>query len=99
MSSFLIHVLILDGIFLSIKREHVEPFISVFNSYNKHLQFTHEIEDNNRINFLDPNMIKDNNAIINCCKRLTQQKGNIVLNFVDEALSYRRISLSKFGYY
>ena len=35
-----------DDTLLIVKKEHVEIVLRVFNSYNEHLQFTHEIEEN-----------------------------------------------------
>lgn len=91
-----------DDICMCIKKEHIELVVKVFNSYDKHLQFTFELEDNNRINFLDLTLIKDNNRIItDWFKKPTssdrminyfsdhpiQQKKNIVFNLVDRAIS------------
>ena len=42
-----------DDTILCIKSYHIDLFLKVFNNYNPHLKFTHEIETDNSINFLD----------------------------------------------
>ena len=90
-----------DTLFI-VKKEHVEIALRVFSSYNEHLQFTHKIEENSRINFLDVTLIKDNNSLITDryqkptssgrvldyrSNHTTQQKKNIIFNLIDRAIS------------
>ena len=46
------------------KKKHLNLVLEVFNSYNSHLQFTHETEINNSIAFLDLSLSIGNNKII-----------------------------------
>ena len=89
-----------DDTILCVNKDHVDLVLEVFNNYNNHLKFTHELEDNNIINFLDVSLIRDNNKIITnwyqkpmCSGRLLnfksnhtmQQKRNIISNLVDRS--------------
>ena len=75
--------------------------INTFNSYDSNLQFTFELEQDKRINFLDITLIRNNNMIITNWFRKqtssdrvinyssnhpTQQKKNIVFNLFDRAI-------------
>lgn len=53
-----------DDIILCIPENKVDFTLETFNSYHNKLQFTIENEKDNRINFLDTIIIKDNNNII-----------------------------------
>lgn len=53
-----------DDTILIVHKEHIDLIISVFNSYHNELQFTHEIQNNNQINFLDVTLNLINNRII-----------------------------------
>ncbi len=90
-----------DDTFLIIKKQDITTTLQVFNNKNYHLKFTHEIEINNRINFLDLTIIKHNDQLItNWYQKPTQsnrtlnfnsnhtvqQKKNIIYNLVDRAI-------------
>lgn len=47
-----------DDLFLAIPIDQIENVIAVFNSYSSHLQFTHELEHDNRLSFLDMTVIR-----------------------------------------
>ena len=49
---------------LCIKKDQLESVLDTFNGYDKYLQFTHEIEIDNNINFLDLTIVKRGNNII-----------------------------------
>ena len=49
---------------MCIKEEFLQPTLDIFNSYNSHLQFTHEVEVKNSLNFLDLTLIKNSGRII-----------------------------------
>ena len=53
-----------DDTILCVKKDHVDTLLQTFNSYNEHLKFTHEIEENNSIHFLDITLIRNNNRIM-----------------------------------
>lgn len=50
--------------FYASKKDHLEAVVNAFIDYNPHLKFTHEIEFNNSMNFLDITLILKNNRII-----------------------------------
>ena len=99
-----------DDTITCIKEELVQPTLDIFNSYNPHLQFTHEVEVNNSLNFLDLTLIKNNGRIITnwfqkktCSGRILnfhsnhsiQQKRNIVSNLIDRAMLLSHVSFHK----
>ena len=99
-----------DDTIMCIKKEFVQHTLDIFNSYNSHLQFTHELEANNSINFLDLTLIKNNGRIItNWFQKKTssgrilsfhsnhciQQKRNIVSNLIDRAMLLSHVSFYK----
>lgn len=53
-----------DDIVTCIPIDALDETLSVFNSYHERLQFTYEIENNNRISFLDLWLIRENDKII-----------------------------------
>ena len=95
-----------DDILIYIKEEQLNTVLEVFNNYNSHLNFTHELETNNSINFVDltlNTLIKSNNRIItnwyrkpsNCTRLLDYKskfttKRNIILNLVDRDITHSR---------
>ncbi|XP_072758712.1 uncharacterized protein [Anoplolepis gracilipes] len=53
-----------DNIFAIVPRDCVDSIVSMFNSYHNRLQFTHEIENNNSINFLDTSVNRIGNTLV-----------------------------------
>ena len=53
----------IDDIITCIPDDQVSSILNVFNSYDVRLQFTHEIESNNRISFLDILIIRNNDYL------------------------------------
>ena len=99
-----------DDIIICVKKEHIDHVINTINSYHNSLHFTHELKNNNSINFSDLNIIKKNKSIItNCFQKLTssgrvinffsnhpiQQKKNIIYNLVDRAFLLSQKSFHK----
>ena len=89
-----------DDTILCIKKNQLQSVLDTFNGYDKYLQFTHEIEIDNSINFLDLTIVKRGNNIITnwsqkptCSGRLLnfnshhtkQHKRNNISNLVDRA--------------
>ena len=85
---------------LCVHKKHIELIINTFNSY-QNLQFTHELQKNNSINFLDMTLISNDNHIITnwfqkpiasgrfinyFSNHPLQQKRNIVYNLIDRAI-------------
>ena len=53
-----------DDTFFIINTSEIDLVVNTLNNYDIHLKFTHEIEENNSISFLDVLVIKNNNKII-----------------------------------
>ena len=53
-----------DDIFAIIPRSKIIAILTIFNSYHERLQFTHEIEYNSTINFLNTTVIRQDNRLI-----------------------------------
>ena len=53
-----------DDTILCVHKNHLDLIIKTFNSYYSNLQFTFELEHNNRIHFLDMTLIRHHNCII-----------------------------------
>ena len=86
---------------MCIMKDQVDLVVKTFNSWNKNLKFTFEIEFQNRINFLDITLIRRRHDIITdwyqkdvASGRLInfnshhtlQQKKNIIFNITDRAI-------------
>ena len=90
-----------DDTIVCIKRDHIDVVLKVFNNYNPHRKFIHEIEIDNSINFLDLNLTRNNNHIytnryqkpttssrlLNYNSNHTlKQKRNIISNLTDRTI-------------
>lgn len=90
-----------DDILLCIEKDRILDVLTVFNSYDNHLEFTYEREKNNVINFLDLTLIRQQNHIITNWFRKDlfttrtlnyfsnhthHQKKNVVYNLIDRAI-------------
>ena len=53
-----------DDILTCIPKDQIDNTLKVFNNYHERLQFTYEIENNNKINFLELTLIKNNNTLM-----------------------------------
>lgn len=104
-----------DGIISCIHKDHIELIIkwlddesSSFNSYNSHLRLTHELQNSNKINFLDITLKVENNKTVNnwyqkpiCSDRLTNfqtillNKILIFYNFVERAILFSHQTFHK----
>lgn len=84
-----------------IPRDKIDNTLSTFNNYHDRLKFTHEVEDNNKINFLNTTVLrKDGTLITNWYRKPTfsgryinyfsnhpyKYKINTVINLVDHAI-------------
>ena len=49
--------------FVALKKK-ISIYLTVFNEFDCNLKFTYEIENNNKINFLDVSLVKENGNII-----------------------------------
>ena len=90
-----------DDIFAIVPRANVNKILTTFNKYHERLQFTHEIECNSSITFLNTTVMRqDNKLITNWYKKPTwsgryinylsnhpfKYKCNTIYNLVDHAL-------------
>ena len=90
-----------DDSICCIKKEDIHIFNKVFNEFDCNLKFTYEIENNNKINFLDVSLVKENGNIITdwYYKLMSSNrtlnyhsnhplslKKNIVFNLIDRAI-------------
>ena len=90
-----------DDTLLCVPLDKLQTVIDTFNDYHPRIQFTHEMERNNRISFLDSEVIKlDNGKIVSNWYRKTtysgrflnisshpfQNKVAIIKNLVDRAV-------------
>ena len=69
-----------DDIFTIIPKEKIDETLLVFNSYHPRLKFTHELESQNSINFLEVKIIRENNKLITDWYQKATYSGRI-LNF------------------
>ena len=90
-----------DDIFIIVPKNKVDSILQVFNSYDNRLQFTHEVENENSISFLDLLIIQKEGRIItnwyqkptfsgrmlnyNSEHPFTHKKG-VIFNLVDRAI-------------
>lgn len=66
----------MDDILLSAPGEHFDEILNTFNSLHERLQFTIEVDEGDRLNFLDTTIIiKDNRIIFDGYKKPTFFQG------------------------
>ena len=85
----------------AIHKQFIPLLLDTFNTYDSNLKFTHQLEKNNSLNFLDITLFKYNNSLTTngiqkpmSLNRLLnfnsnhnlQFKKNIIYNFVDRAI-------------
>jgi len=91
-----------DDIFLIIPKSKIETVLKTFNEYHPRLKFTHELENNNSISFLNTLVMRgeDGRIATNWHRKLTysgryinyfsshpkQYKNNTIVNLVDQAI-------------
>ena len=54
----------MDDMFTFIKEENITEVINVLNSFHRDINFTHEVEENNCISFLDVKVIRNENGLL-----------------------------------
>ena len=96
--SHLFYYRFVDDTILCVQRKFIDLVLNIFNSQDKNVQFTFEVQQNNQINFLHLSLIiKYNKIISNWFQKPTSsnrtinyfsnhpicQKKNIVYNLVD----------------
>ena len=91
-----------DDSSMLVHKDHIDKILQIFNSYHPKLKFTHEIEVNKRLNFLDVTLINFKNKIFTdwyqkptCTYRTLNfnsnhpisLKRNIIFNLVDRCIN------------
>ncbi|XP_062716395.1 uncharacterized protein LOC134291940 [Aedes albopictus] len=92
-----------DDFFLVLPRDKVDYTLQVFNSYNEHLQFTVEVENENKLPFLDVVVIRGDDQMLStewyakpiASGRLVNyfsyhplpQKMNVITNFINRVIT------------
>ena len=69
-----------DDSLMIIHKDSVDTILNVFNNFDTKLSFTHEIETNKQLNFLDMTLIRSNNKILTNWFQKQTSSGRI-LNF------------------
>jgi len=95
------YVRYVDDIFAIIPRDKIDTMVNIFNSYHERLKFTYELENNNKISFLNTTVLrKDKILITDWYQKPTfsgryinylsnhphQYKINTIINLVDHAI-------------
>ena len=84
-----------DNTLLCVPLDKLQTVIDTFNDYHPRIQFTHEMETNNRIRFLDLEIIKlDNCKIVSNWYRKSTYFGR-VLNFISNHLFKNKVAIIK----
>ena len=74
---------------------YAQKVIDTFNDYHPRIQFTHEMERNNRISFLDCEIIKlDNGKIVSNWYRKSTYSGRM-LNFISNHPFQNKVPIIK----
>lgn len=78
-----------DNIFVIVHRTKIDEMLSAFNSYHHRLRFTHEIEFNASINFLDISVIRHNGKLITNWYRKNTCSGRYINFFSNHPMKYK----------
>ena len=81
-----------DDILTCIPTDKTEHILNTFNSYHSRLQFTHELETDNSINFLDVKLIRHNNKLSYNWYRKPSSSGRY-LNFNSGHTKHQKIGM------
>lgn len=91
-----------DDIFMIVPKNSTNYILTTFNNYNKQIQFTLEIENNNQLNFLDVSVKRENHCLTTAwytkptwsgrymsfnSEQPSTYKKNVVTNLVSRAIS------------
>ena len=76
----LLYTRYVDDALMIVNKNYIDIVLDIFNSYHERLNFTHELETNNSINFLDITIIREkNNLMYNWYRKPTSS--NRTINF------------------
>ncbi|XP_011882019.1 PREDICTED: uncharacterized protein LOC105569853 [Vollenhovia emeryi] len=77
-----------DDVFTIIPNNKIDDILKVFNSYHPRLKFTHEIEKDCKINFLDVSVIRRNNTLVTNWFRKATFSGRYINYFSNHPHKY-----------
>ena len=84
-----------DDTLLCIPLDEFQKVVDTFNDYHPRIQFTHEMERNNRISILDLEIIKrDNGKIVSNWYRKSTYSGRM-LNFMSNYSFQNKVAINK----
>lgn len=81
-----------DDIFMIVPKTEIHTVLGVFNGYHPHLKFTHEIEKQSSIPFLDIIIIRENNVLTTNWYRKPTFSGRYMNFFSNHPLNYKKIT-------
>ena len=79
-----------DDTILCVQKNHIDLIINTFNSYHQNLKFTHELQKNNSINFLDMTLISSDNHIITNWFQKPTASGRFINYFSNHPLQQKK---------
>jgi len=82
----------IDDILLAAPREWLDRILDIFNSFHERIQFTLEISDSNRINFLDVTIIIDGRRIVFDCYKKPTFSGRYINFHSQHPISQKEVS-------
>jgi len=72
-----------------IPAKKLNSVLTTFNSYHPRLKFTHEVENNNMLNFLNTSVIRDNGNIITNWFRKPTFSGRYINFYFNHLMQYK----------
>ena len=84
-----------DDTFCVIHRDHVDPFKEHLNSINNHIQFTHEVESEGKLPFLDTLVKRDKEGILHTTVHRKPTHTNQTLNFQSHHPLHQKLGVVK----
>ena len=88
----LFYVRYVDDVATCIPEDKVQEMLDVFNSYHPRIQFTHELETNRALNFLELSLIRHGNQLITNWYKKPTSSGKI-LNFHSNHLDSHKVGM------
>ena len=78
-----------------VKKDKLHPILDTFNSFHPKIQFTHELENNNRLNFLDILLIKNTDGSVSTDIYKKPTFSGRYLNFLSNHSTSTKIGIIK----
>lgn len=80
-----------DDIFAIVKKNDVEEILKVFNTQRSKIQFTTEVEDGNKLAFLDVEIHRSNKIIKTNCYAKSVASSRMINYHFNHALTQKKI--------